>query len=61
MMRYDVMVIELWANISSQSDEANWKDNSYVIPVHFDVDIDIVIVGWVHRTNYSVEFEIRME
>lgn len=39
--------MELWANISTQSDEANWDDNSYAITVYFDVDVDIAIAGLV--------------
>jgi len=45
MLKHDIMEVELWANISTQSDEANWTDNSYVITLHFDADIDIAIVG----------------
>lgn len=48
MVRYDVREVKLWANISTQSDEANWDDNSYAITVYFDVDIDIAIAGFVH-------------
>lgn len=49
------MEVKLWANISTQSDEANWNDNSYVITVHLDADIDIAIVGWVDR-NVEILF-----
>jgi len=48
MVRYDVREVEIQANITTQSDEANWDDNSYTITVHFDVDIDIAIAGLVH-------------
>ncbi|XP_070157103.1 integrin alpha-PS4 isoform X2 [Polyergus mexicanus] len=53
MMRYDVRQVELRANISTQSDEANWDDNSYAIIVYFDVDIDIAIAGKAQENLYS--------
>ncbi|KAL6431766.1 hypothetical protein ACFW04_007349 [Cataglyphis niger] len=53
MMRYDVRQVELRANISTQSDEANWNDNSYAITVYFDVDIDIAIAGKAQENLYS--------
>lgn len=48
MMRYDIKEVEIRANISTQSDDANWDDNSYAITVYFDVDIDIAIAGLVY-------------
>ncbi|KAM0729346.1 Integrin alpha-PS4 [Formica fusca] len=53
MMRYDVRQVELRANISTQSDEANWDDNSYAITIYFDVDIDIAIAGKAQENLYS--------
>jgi len=45
MLKHDIVEVELWANISTQSGEANWSDNNYVIALHFDLDVDIAIVG----------------
>ncbi|CAL1684033.1 unnamed protein product [Lasius platythorax] len=53
MMRYDVRQVELRANISTQSDEANWDDNSHAITLYFDVDIDIAIAGKAQENLYS--------
>jgi len=50
MVRYDVKKVEIQTNITTQSDEANWDDNSYIITVYFDVDIDIAIAGLVSMT-----------
>lgn len=47
MVGYDVKRVQIRANVSSQSDEATPDDNSYVMTVHFDVDIDIAIAGLV--------------
>ncbi|XP_025265268.1 integrin alpha-4-like isoform X2 [Camponotus floridanus] len=52
-IRYDVGQVELWANISTQSDEANWDDNSHAITVYFDVDVDIAIAGKAQENLYS--------
>lgn len=48
MVRYDVREVEIQANITTQSDEANWNDNNYTITIYFDMDIDIAIAGLVH-------------
>lgn len=56
MMRYDVRQVELRANISTQSDEANWDDNSHAITLYFDVDIDIAIAGFVLHLDVIVRF-----
>lgn len=53
MVRYDVKEVEIQANITTQSDEANWDDNSYTITVYFDVDIDIAIAGLVSITIFQ--------
>ncbi|XP_072762509.1 integrin alpha-8 isoform X2 [Anoplolepis gracilipes] len=53
IIRYDVRQVELWANISTQSDERNWDDNSYTITIYFDVDIDIAIAGKAQGDLYS--------
>ncbi|XP_011062197.1 PREDICTED: integrin alpha-PS4-like [Acromyrmex echinatior] len=53
MVRYDVKKVEIQANITTQSDEANWDDNSYTITVYFDVDIDIAIAGKAQENLYS--------
>lgn len=53
MVRYDVREVEIQANITTQSDEANWDDNSYTITVYFDVDIDIAIAGKAQENLYS--------
>lgn len=49
MVRYDIKEVEIRANISTQSDETNWDDNSYTITVYFDMDIDIAIAGLVRK------------
>lgn len=51
MMRYDVREVEVQANITTQSDEANWSDNNHAITLYFDVDIDIAIAGLVLDEN----------
>ncbi|XP_011872800.1 PREDICTED: integrin alpha pat-2-like [Vollenhovia emeryi] len=53
MVRYDVREIEVQANVTTQSDEANWNDNNYTITVYFDVDIDIAIAGKAQENLYS--------
>jgi len=63
MVRYDVREVEIQANITTQSDEANWDDNSYTITVHFDVDIDIAIAGLVHlddNINLILRFQFSL-
>ena len=50
MVRYDVKKVEIQTNITTQSDETNWDDNSYTITVYFDVDIDVAIAGLVSMT-----------
>lgn len=47
MVKHDVKKVEIWANISTQSTDMNWNDNSYFITLYFDVDIDVAIVGLV--------------
>lgn len=47
ILRYDVKEIELWANVSTQSDDASPDDNSYTTTVYLDVDMDIAIAGLV--------------
>lgn len=58
MMRYDVREVEIQANITTQSDEANWNDNSYTIALYFDVDIDIAIAGLVLDENINLKIDI---
>ncbi|XP_012523377.1 integrin alpha-PS4 [Monomorium pharaonis] len=53
MVRYDVKEMEIQANITTQSEEANWSDNSYTIIVYFDTDIDIAIAGRAQENLYS--------
>ncbi|KAL6264540.1 hypothetical protein P5V15_004645 [Pogonomyrmex californicus] len=52
-IRYDIKEVKLQVNISSQSEEANWNDNSYTITVYFDADIDIAIAGKAQENLYS--------
>lgn len=58
MVRYDVREIEIQANITTQSDEANWIDNNYTVTLYFDVDIDIAIAGLVLYENVNLKKNI---
>jgi len=56
--------IKLLANISTQSNEINFNDNSYVITIHFDMNINLTIAGLVYfkvniiYQNFYIQFYI---
>lgn len=46
-VRFDVKSLELYANITTQSEEINDLNKNYTMTIYFDIDVDIAIAGLV--------------
>ncbi|XP_032691162.1 integrin alpha-9-like isoform X2 [Odontomachus brunneus] len=57
MVTYDIKQAVIRANISTHSNESTSSDNSHVTTVHFDVDMDVAIVGKAQVNSYSYSRE----
>ncbi|XP_020284069.1 integrin alpha-PS4-like [Pseudomyrmex gracilis] len=58
--KHEVKEVEIWANISTQSIDMNWNNNSDFITLYFDVDVDMAIVGKVQQNLYRYSSENAM-
>ncbi|KAK2575747.1 hypothetical protein KPH14_003637 [Odynerus spinipes] len=50
---FDVQTLELYANVTTQSEETNQLDNNYTMTIYFDIDVDIAIAGKAQEDLYS--------
>lgn len=46
-IRFDVDHVDLWTNFNTQSEQKDSFNNTHVLTIYFDVDVDIVIAGLV--------------
>ncbi|XP_015183768.1 PREDICTED: integrin alpha-PS4-like isoform X2 [Polistes dominula] len=56
-VRFDVKSLELFANVSTKSEEINKIDKNYTMDVYFDIDVDIAIAGKAQDNVYSYSQE----
>ncbi|XP_047355717.1 integrin alpha-8-like isoform X1 [Vespa velutina] len=52
-IRFDVKSLELYANVTTQSEEINQLDKNYTMTIYFDIDVDIAIAGKAQDNVYS--------
>ncbi|KAL2744661.1 integrin alpha-8-like isoform X1 [Vespula maculifrons] len=52
-VRFDVKSLELYANITTQSEEINDLNKNYTMTIYFDIDVDIAIAGKAQDNVYS--------
>lgn len=46
-IRFDVDHVDLWINFNTQSEQKDSFNNTHVLTIYFDIDVDIVIAGLV--------------
>lgn len=46
-IRFDVDHVDLWINFNTQSEQKDSFNNTHVLTIYFDIDVDIVIGGLV--------------
>ncbi|KOX74851.1 Integrin alpha-8 [Melipona quadrifasciata] len=56
-IRSTVDHVKLWANFDTQSEQKNSFNNTDVLIIYFDVDVDIVIAGKAQDNLYSYSLE----
>nr|XP_033205662.1 integrin alpha-4-like [Bombus vancouverensis nearcticus] len=52
-IRFDVDHVDLWTNFNTQSEQKDPFNNTHVLTIYFDVDVDIVIAGKAQDNLYS--------
>ncbi|XP_046822776.1 integrin alpha-8-like isoform X2 [Vespa crabro] len=54
---FDVKSLELYANVTTQSEEINQLDKNYTMTIYFDIDVDIAIAGKAQDNVYSYSWK----